>query len=34
MKSDTELQRDVAAELNWDSSIRNEDTRPNVPSSG
>jgi osmotically-inducible protein OsmY len=25
MKSDTELQRDVAAELNWDSSIRNED---------
>lgn len=25
MKSDTELQRDVAAELNWDPSIRNED---------
>lgn len=25
MKADTELQRDVVAELNWDSSIRNED---------
>jgi osmotically-inducible protein OsmY len=25
MRSDTELQRDVAAELNWDASIRDED---------
>jgi osmotically-inducible protein OsmY len=25
MRSDTELQRDVVAELNWDASIRNED---------